>query len=95
MRHGGNDARPIDVNACPLPMSKGMTAVAVLRLSLFTLCFLPAVLGYAIASAVVRGLILILAVVVFVSGLLLNQIVRLITAFPATNGTVSHRHPIG
>jgi hypothetical protein len=71
-----------------------MTAVAVLRLSLFTLCFLPAVLVYAIADAVVHGLILIPAVVVFVSGLVLNQIVRIITAFPATSGAVSRRHPI-
>lgn len=76
-------------------MTGGMTAVAVLRLSVFTLFVLPAVLVYAIVNAVVRGLILILAVVAFVSGLVLNEIVRMITAFPATNGAVSRKHPIG
>ena len=74
------------------PMTRVMTAVVILRLGVFAVLLLTGALVYAVLDAALRGLILILALVVFVSGLLLYQVIRLITAYTPTNDAATVRN---
>lgn len=70
-------------------MTRVMTVVLILRLSVLAVPLLTGVLVYALVNAAVRGLILILAVVAFVWALLLCQVIRMATAYATTNEAVS------
>ena len=62
-----------------------MTALVILRLGVFAVLVLTGALVYAVLDAAVRGLILIPTVVVFISGLLLYQVISMISAYAATH----------
>lgn len=87
--HLGHESEFNNVNARLNPMTRVMTAMRILRLSVFAVPLLTGVLVYAVVNAAVRGLILILAVVVIVWALLLYQVIRMATACVATNEAVS------
>jgi uncharacterized membrane-anchored protein len=77
------DEPEVNSNVSPRlnPMTRLMMVVVILRLSVFTILLLIGVLVYAVMDAAVRGLILILAVLAFALGLLVYQVVRMITAY--------------
>ena len=85
----GDEPELNDVSTPLSPITRVMTAVVILRLSVFAALVLTGVLVYAVVNAALRGLILVLAVAALLWGLLLYQVISMICLCGDKRGSAS------